>query len=391
MTKALLRLLTTAAAVTALMAPTTAGAVIALEPARSGSLDRATQPLPQCLLAPRYGAGVPPAPAPDSRHVPPLRFGVAPDSFRWADPEPTGPPDDVRAVDRALDQLEGRRRGFILHWVDVYEPGAEYDQMPVEPLLRDGRRLSLALLFGSADGDVEGYLTHVRESVRRYAGVLESVQIHKEPDGDGGNTPRLTEAVIQGVVAAKREARRIGHPEIQVGFTSAIGEPEADPNFWTTIATAPAAFKRSIDFVGINLYSGALDPPAEPDGQPGDVRHLVVHHLRLLRECALSYAGLGKVDMHVSENGWPTIPDIFPDRTETRQAEALAIMINTINDYRGNYGITSYELFHLRDGDTDGKTDIYNMKLGIMRSDYTPKPAFHTYRDLIARLSEKHT
>jgi hypothetical protein len=373
MAKALQRLLAVAAAV-AVLTPATAGAAGPVEP------------LPECLLVPRYGADIPPAPRPDPRSAPPLRFGVAPDSFRWVGPEPAGPPDNPRAVNRALDQLEGHRRGFILHWVDVYEPGAVYDRMPVEPLLRDGRRLSLALIFGSADGDVEGYLEHVRESVRRYAGVLESVQIHKEPDGDGGSIPRLAEAVIQGVVAAKREARRSGHPEIKVGFTSAIGEPEADPHFWTTIATAPAAFKRSVDFVGINLYSGALDPPAEPDGRPGDVRHLVVHHLRLLRECALPYAGLGKTDLHVSENGWPTIPDIFPDHTEARQAEALAIMIDTINDYRRNYGITSYELFHLRDGDTNGETTIYNMKLGILRSDYTPKPAFHVYRDLIAEL-----
>jgi hypothetical protein len=48
---------------------------------------------------------------------------------------------------------------------------------------------------------------------------------------------------------------------------------------------------------------------------------------------------------------------------------------------RGKLNITHYELFSLRDADT-ANPDL-NHQFGIMRDDYSPKPAFESYRKLI--------
>jgi hypothetical protein len=56
-----------------------------------------------------------------------------------------------------------------------------------------------------------------------------------------------------------------------------------------------------------------------------------------------------------------------------------------VHDFRGNYNVTDYRWFDLRDGDSASPN--FQQQFGIMRSDYAPKPAFAAYRDLIAGLS----
>jgi len=51
---------------------------------------------------------------------------------------------------------------------------------------------------------------------------------------------------------------------------------------------------------------------------------------------------------------------------------------------RGKLNITTYELFCLRDADTANPDP--NHQFGILRDDYSPKPAFETYRKLVAEL-----
>ena len=82
----------------------------------------------------------------------------------------------------------------------------------------------------------------------------------------------------------------------------------------------------------------------------------------------------------MAENGWPT----SPERTYEQQAAALETIIRTIHDYRGNDHVTHYRLFDLRDADSS-QSDIFYL-FGILRDDYTPKPAFDVYRRLIAEL-----
>jgi hypothetical protein len=95
-------------------------------------------------------------------------------------------------------------------------------------------------------------------------------------------------------------------------------------------------------------------------------------------------AGLGpRVPIHVSENGYPT----GPGRSYEEQVRAMNAMVRTVHDFRANYGVTDYRWFDLRDGDTASPS--FQQQYGIMRDDYTPKPAFATYRNLIAELGAR--
>ncbi len=138
----------------------------------------------------------------------------------------------------------------------------------------------------------------------------------------------------------------------------------------------------ALDYVGLDFFPDVFRPVA-PDGQPGDLRQMVVVVLRALRESWMPAAGIpASVPIHIAENGWPT----SPDRSYDRQAAALKTIIRTIHDYRGNYRVTRYQLFDLRDADSSNPDIFY--QFGILRDDYTPKPVFEVYRRLIAELGE---
>lgn len=54
--------------------------------------------------------------------------------------------------------------------------------------------------------------------------------------------------------------------------------------------------------------------------------------------------------------------------------------VNTINQYRANFNVSTYIFFDLRDYKTDG---IWSDEFGLMHDDYSPKPAFCVYQQLI--------
>ena len=59
--------------------------------------------------------------------------------------------------------------------------------------------------------------------------------------------------------------------------------------------------------------------------------------------------------------------------------------VRTIYDLRMALGIEAYEYHNLRDSDS-AKPDMTG-QFGLLGDDYAPKPAFETYRRLIAELS----
>jgi hypothetical protein len=104
--------------------------------------------------------------------------------------------------------------------------------------------------------------------------------------------------------------------------------------------------------------------------------------MSVLRDCYMPIAGLGAaVPIHVEENGWPT----GPGRTDARQVVALREMVNAVNRFRGNYGVTAYRWFDLRDHNTSSTN--FQHHYGLLRDDYTKKAAFGVFRHLVARLS----
>ena len=66
------------------------------------------------------------------------------------------------------------------------------------------------------------------------------------------------------------------------------------------------------------------------------------------------------------------------------QEEALRAAVSAVAEVAESRRVTGYRWFDLRDADSSGLS--FESRYGLMRDDYTPKPAFLAYRDLIATL-----
>lgn len=78
--------------------------------------------------------------------------------------------------------------------------------------------------------------------------------------------------------------------------------------------------------------------------------------------------------IHVTETGWPTDAD--------RDEETQRVVLGTVADAACDtgVGVTAHEFFELR----DGRSDAGGISgFGLLRDDYTPKPASHAIRELI--------
>ena len=87
----------------------------------------------------------------------------------------------------------------------------------------------------------------------------------------------------------------------------------------------------------------------------------------------------------MTENGWPTGTNPFTGtpRTYERQAEVdRHRRAQTVRRLADELNITHYILFGLRDADSS-KPDLFH-QFGIMRDDYTPKPAYTAFKRLVA-------
>ena len=96
---------------------------------------------------------------------------------------------------------------------------------------------------------------------------------------------------------------------------------------------------------------------------------------------SMASAGLAPdTPLVVTENGWPT----GPNRSKERQAEVLRSIVETVYTNREQFRVLGYSWFALRDAESD-KADLFH-QFGLLHSDYTQKPAFQVFRELIREL-----
>jgi hypothetical protein len=86
------------------------------------------------------------------------------------------------------------------------------------------------------------------------------------------------------------------------------------------------------------------------------------------------------VPLHINKNGWGTAAD----RTPQRQASTLETIVRTVDGVAESLNITHYEHFALRGANSSVDDPFF--QLGLLRDNYSPKPAFAAYRQLIAEL-----
>ncbi|MBO3738613.1 hypothetical protein [Actinoplanes flavus] len=317
-----------------------------------------------------------------------LLFGIYPGGLSGApDGSVTaGPAERPDRITAALDTLHGDHpflvRGY-LHYSDA-APGVV--QAPPDPAryATGRRRLDLVLCFREPGSDLSGWLDFVRAQVRRHAGRLATLQIteeanHAGPGGDGG-FPAVRRALVEGVIAAKREVTRLGL-DIRVGCNStAIFDPAQE--FWTDLGRRGGdEFRAALDYAGLDFFPDVFQPiPADR------LAETVGGVLRLFRDQSLAAAGIDRtVPIHITEHGWGT----GAARPYSRQAEVLETVVRAVDDLSEELTITAYEHFALRDADSDHDHPLF--QLGILDSHYRPKPAAGIYRKLIAELSVRAT
>lgn len=304
-----------------------------------------------------------------------------------------GPEDDYKKIKAAIQDLQGSSRKLFSRNYLIYTKAWE-EKM----LLNADRYLESGLLeeltIGCGDWtdqqeqeiEFNEWLNFIRKVVIRYGPHLTSLQITNEPNLSfmEGSKPYIMRALVEGVITAKKEARK-HNLQLKVGFGSVPEGPAAVPNFWETLAKAAREdFITSVDFVGHNFYTDVFD---DRPLNLNEISISIEHTLRNLREQSLAIAGIpSSTPIRITENGWPTgmNPVARIERSYTRQAEVLEEIIRTVYRLRQDLNISHYELFGLRDADSS-KEDLFH-QYGIMRDDYTVKPAYGVFRALIQEL-----
>ncbi|MFJ9360813.1 hypothetical protein [Streptomyces mirabilis] len=314
-----------------------------------------------------------------------LHFGIYPGGILGDDQGIVHPvrPDVPDRITEALDTLQGDTASLS---VRAYHSFAA-TVTPLEPptpadpatYLQRGRKLDLVLQFREPSGELEGWREFVREAVRTGGPHLASVQICEEPNADlpavDGSTPNVLNALVEGVVAAKQEARALGR-SVAVGFNAVPTFNPAD-TFWSELgALADDRFRQSLDYVGLDFFPDVFRPIAAEQ-----LAEAVTAVLTAFRRTDLQRAGVpGSVAIRICENGWPT----GPGRSEQRQAAVLETVVRTVAALSADLNIDGYSFFALRDADSTAEGLFH--RFGLLRDDYTPKPAFETYRRLIDEL-----
>ncbi|MVX64666.1 hypothetical protein GKZ28_13285 [Clostridium chromiireducens] len=304
-----------------------------------------------------------------------------------------GPEDNYEKIELALRDLRGESKKLVTRNYLIYTKEWELKMLSNADYYRDNGLLG-DLVIGCGDWtqqkeieiEFENWLGFIRKVIDRYGSYLASIQITNEPNLSfmEGSKPYIMNALVEGVITAKKEAQK-RNLQIKIGFGSVPEGPAAVDSFWENLAKAGGkTLSDSVDFVGHNFYVDVFeDKPLDLNEIPTAVENI----LRNLREKNLITAGIPtSVPIRVTENGWPTgkNPVANIERTYERQTEVLETIIRTVYNLRNELNISHYELFGLRDADSS-KEDLFH-QYGIMRDDYSPKPAYDAFKRLMQEL-----
>jgi hypothetical protein len=256
-----------------------------------------------------------------------------------------------------------------------------------------GFQIELVLTYRPTDqapmGDVPGFVRFVQSTVDSFGRnrdftflqVTNEANIVGAPHAADGYYARAVDALIQGVIAAKRRASEDGADQLAVGFNWAYSLDPHDSAFWRSLAHGGPAFRRSVDWVGLDIYPLTWGPRPEGHGLVDLAEKTMVDALAALRDRFMPLARLlHSVAVHITECGYPT----GPDRTDATQAVVLRTAVTLANAERARFNITQFRWFDLRDADSSSTN--FESRYGLMRDDYSPKPAYALYRRLIATL-----
>ncbi|MGX1808983.1 hypothetical protein ACWIGI_24955 [Nocardia sp. NPDC055321] len=287
------------------------------------------------------------------------------------------PPEDPAATLSALRQLQGPASAFYVrcyrHFGANPRERPEISRAPVDPgaYAGEGRLIDLVACYQSSEPDPAGFAEFVRTAVRDVAmwggGKVQVGEELNMPAPQDGGSPGCFEAIAAGVAAAFSERERLG-ADVEIGVNST---GMAGPEFWQRMAAAVGPkYLPALDYVGVDFFPDVFRriPHEQLAGS-------VTYILEDFRAVTKAAGVPGNTPVHVTETGWPT----GPGRDERTQCAVLEAVAAAALDT--DLGITAYEFFGLRDGRSDAD---WSGRFGLLRDDYSPKPAFHTVRELVA-------
>ena len=331
-------------------------------------------------------------------------FGIYPGgSAGTVGPSGAVQPEDPAKRLAALQQLAAPGHPFLVHLYASYTgPGgwsaAQQVSQQVSQYASAGFDVELVLAYRPADGGsstaVAGFTTFVSDTVRAFAATPRFVSLQVTNEANVGGAPNASDgyyadakdALLQGVIAAKTQIRANGATQIKVGFNWANANDPGESAFWRYLGThGGRAFESAVDWVGLDAYPGTWGPALPSGDLRSATAAVLTSTFNTLRQTYLPLAGIpASVPLHISECGYPT----GPGRTDAMQATSLQASVQTVDADRSTYNITNYNWFDLRDADSSSTR--FESQYGLMTDDYTPKPAFSTYRTLITTLSNPH-
>ena len=214
------------------------------------------------------------------------------------------------------------------------------------------------------DGDIGRWLAYVRRVVRAFGPIrhVTGLQITNEvnitfsKNTSDGAYRRSVEALVRGVIEAKRTSRRLGYRHQSIGFNyawrSAGATASDDARFWSAVGRRGGSrLRRATDWVGLDIYPGTFTPGVLYPLPVVNLGDAFLEGLAQMRECYMPRAGFGRATpIRVEETGYPT----GPGRTEATQKRALTAFVRTAVAYRGTYGISDFRWFGLRDNNSRG-------------------------------------
>jgi hypothetical protein len=346
----------------------------------------------QVCLGDPTAEGVPVLPGPR------VRFGITPAGVAGAlgPPVPVTPGTRAETL-RALARLRAPGTPMVLRlnrffW-SLRQAGFRKFLRRATGYTRRGYLVELQLRYHPderQEGRIGRWVRFVRNVTRAFGRnprivaiqVANEVNLTFSPDSSDGAYEGARDALVRGVIAAADVKRRRGYDQVEIGFNWFYRtDPGNEREFWEHLAAGGPPFRRAVDWVGLDAYPGTVFPPAEP---PGGERDGMVAAMSQLRECFMPIAGLGRrIPIHVEENGWPT----GPGRSEQRQEAAMRDMIGAVHRFRGTYNVSDYRWFDLRDHNSSSGN--FQHHYGLLRDDYSPKPAFGAYRELVRRFARR--
>jgi hypothetical protein len=216
--------------------------------------------------------------------------------------------------------------------------------------------------------------------------ITNEVNVTFSPNTSDGSYTAAKDALIGGIEAAHDEARRHHFNQLRFGFTYAYRfSPQGDASFFAYLgAHGGAAFRAALGFVGLDFYPGSVYPPAMA---PGDTYSAdTAQALGTVRSCLAPMAGIGaQVPIWITENGVPT----GATTSEASQASALSQLVAAVRAYSGTFDVTDYRWFNLRDSNSSPSGSLPGLATtfstdGLLRDDYSAKPAYAAYRAAVA-------